>query len=141
MEENETAILLSLSEAIATIRSRDDLLTLINGKLKEIFPLIHGGIGFIEKNTGTYTVLLRDPPAIAMMQEPEVNFSTSSFPKNNLIDQVLGADSQVISNLDDLILTWEAPLYARLNHASAIKEIHLAKTILRSCRKYALSYP
>jgi transcriptional regulator with GAF, ATPase, and Fis domain len=125
--EKEKDTLLTLSEDVAAIRTRHDLVSLINGKLKELLPFNHGGVGIVNKNKGTYTALLFDT-ATKIGNKPELDtYFKEGYPaKNKIIDVVLGTDQPVVFDLDELIAAGEVPVYTRLNYEAGMKEMVLS---------------
>ena len=58
--EEEKSILLSLSDEIAALRSRDDLLRVVNTKIKVLFELQEFGIAQIDEDGETYSSFVMD---------------------------------------------------------------------------------
>ena len=117
--KKEQDILLALSNDIAGIRSKNDLVRLINGKLKNLLPFIHGGIGLVNKIKGTYTAFLFDTPSGI----PKGYESGSELKGNNLVDTVMNANHPVVFDLEDLVSAGQAPTYTRQNYEAGMKEM------------------
>ncbi|HRP54546.1 sigma 54-interacting transcriptional regulator [Agriterribacter sp.] len=58
--ENEKSILLSLSEEIAALRSREDLLRVVNTRIKTLFSVGEFGIAQINEDGATYGAFIMD---------------------------------------------------------------------------------
>lgn len=58
--ENEKSILLSLSEEIAALRSREDLLRVVNTRIKSLFSVNEFGIAQINEDGTTYGAFIMD---------------------------------------------------------------------------------
>jgi len=123
--EREKGVLLSISEAMTRIKTKEDLLALINGALKDLLLFHHAGIGVINRHSETYNAFLFDPSSgIPNIPELESYFK-EGHSRNNIVDVVLNSDQPVAFDLDEIIATSEAPLYTRLNYAAGMKEMVL----------------
>ncbi|UFH57261.1 sigma-54-dependent Fis family transcriptional regulator [Spirosoma sp. KNUC1025] len=58
--ENEKTILLSLSTEIASLKSREDLFTVVNAKIKEIFSITQFGIIKVDEDGKTHSAFMMD---------------------------------------------------------------------------------
>jgi formate hydrogenlyase transcriptional activator len=133
--EKEKSNLLLISDEISRIRKRDDLLTLINGRLKELLPFHHGGVGLINSDKKSYFALLFDRSYLISNNPLLDEYFREGFPINTIINKVLEADRPVIFDLDELFSSGELPLLTRLNYEAGMKEmVIIALQMEEKCR-------
>ena len=115
-------MLLSISYDIARIREKDDLLRVINSRLKSLFHFTHCGISIINQEQGTYTPFLFDPASKEALDPRLIPSYKHGFPiQNTIIAQVLQAEQPVVFDLDEIITLGTAPVYVKINQALGIK--------------------
>ena len=122
--DTEKDILLSLSDSIARVRNREDLLHFVNEKLKALLPFEYGAIGVIDKNTGTYKSVYVDlPPGRSMTTELSA-YLKIGFPANNFIfEAILTSSAPILFDLEELANEDKLPPYWRLNYEAGMREL------------------
>jgi transcriptional regulator with GAF, ATPase, and Fis domain len=120
--KKENEILLSLSEDIARVRIREDLLSLVNNKLKALLPFHHAVIGIIDKVTGHVKAFFGD---FSLGRTPELDsYYVDGIPTNNQIIQVgMASYHPLVFDLDKLSKEIDLPTYTRLNYEAGMKEL------------------
>lgn len=96
--EEEKSILLSLSDDIAALRSRDDLLRVVNNKLKALFSIREFGFVQIDEDGATYGAFVLD---VEDETKANVNFKEVTSARYNVNDQVF---SSLINSEDPVML-------------------------------------
>jgi transcriptional regulator with GAF, ATPase, and Fis domain len=120
--QREKNLLLSLADDIALIRSKDDLLALINGRLKELLPFHHSGVGLINAD-GTYSALLIDSSEINMSPKEQETYLKGGYPINNVVFEVMKSNEPVVFDLGELVARGDAPLLTQRNYEAGMKEM------------------
>lgn len=121
--ELERELLLSLSTDIAAVRNHDELLSIINNRLKNILDFSHTSIAIVNDDKSTFSAYIIDP-ASKSKNHPEYELATTSrFPlKESIIDQASSSSIPLIFDFDELQKEADLPLYFRINYESGIKD-------------------
>ncbi len=120
--EQERAILLSLSNDLASVRNKNDLLQIIHRKIKKIFPIRNVSINLINEDSITYSQYL-------VMTQEEMqpvdyeNVITNSYPVNDgFFNKVLYATGPAIIDLEALAATGNVPVFMKFMLETGIKK-------------------
>src|ERR1700741_4431278 len=90
--DTDKDIFLSISDSIARVRKREDLLRFVNEKLKALLPFELGEIKIIDKRAGTYKSVYFDLSPSSMTEEFKAYLNVDlSF--NDFIDDATPASS------------------------------------------------
>src|ERR1700741_3811176 len=89
--DTDKDIFLSISDSIARVRKREDLLRFVNEKLKALLPFELGEIKIIDKLAGTYKSVYFD---LSRSTTEEFNaYLNAEFPSNDFIVDATPASS------------------------------------------------
>ena len=126
-KELEKSILLSISNDIAAIRNKNELLEMVQQRLKSLMYFSHAVTAVVNTENQTYTSFIVDPNSKSKDYPGfERIVYTSHSVKHPMIRTVLSSKEPVVLDLDELILTHEMPEWAVMNHHSGIKEMVVA---------------
>ena len=101
--EREKTILLSLSNEIASLKSRDDLFQVVNARIKEIFSVTQFGIVKVDDDGRTHSSFMMD---LGVSDENKVDFDRVAELKYSLNDTVflklVSSEEPVVLNVKEL---------------------------------------
>jgi len=110
--EEQKTILLSLSNEIATVRSRKDLFHIVNTKLKKLFSINEFAIAKIDEGGQTYSAFVWD---LADKTKNHLDFSKLISGKYSVSDPVfsnlMNSEDPVLVLVNDLVKEPEIPTY------------------------------
>jgi formate hydrogenlyase transcriptional activator len=110
--EQEKTILLSLSQKISEIRSKNDLLPVLHVKLKELFPITGFGITIINEDGNTHSPFIVDPEEVI---KKDSSFKEVTNKRYSVADpvftQVINTTEPLVLSVDKLATTKGAPEY------------------------------
>jgi len=122
--EREWEVLLTLSNDLATVRDKDDLLNLINIKLKKIFHFTHSVVSLFNAGDRTFTNFLLDPNSQSKLSPGYTDYVQTPQPSDDgIYDVVLNSEVPLVFQLEKLVTRTKAPGYIRINWDNGTKEL------------------
>jgi transcriptional regulator with GAF, ATPase, and Fis domain len=120
--EQERAILLSLSNDLASVRNKNDLLQIIHRKIKKLFPIRNVSINLVNEDSISYSqylVVTED----GLQPVDYENVITNSYPVNDgFFDKVLyGADPAII-DVETLVAVDNVPVFMKFMLETGIRK-------------------
>ncbi|GGN13077.1 Fis family transcriptional regulator [Dyadobacter beijingensis] len=112
--ENEKSILLSLSNEIALLKTRDDLFNVVNAKLKAIFSISNFGIVKIDEDGKTHSAFMMDVALSEPAQQAEFERVSSQkylIEKDKSFQSVMESDDPVVVDLSGYVDSGDRPGY------------------------------
>lgn len=120
--EQERAILLSLSNDLASVRNKNDLLQIIHRKIKKILPIRNVSINLVNEDSITYSQYLVATEDGLQPGDYE-NVVTNSYPVNDgFFDKVLYAADPVVIDVETLGATGNVPVFMKFMLETGIKK-------------------
>jgi formate hydrogenlyase transcriptional activator len=122
--EEEKSVLLSVSYKIAAVRNRNELLDLLDSKLKELFPIKGFGITLLDENGRThrpFVVHVHDE----IRDESEFRKVTTQVynVKDGVFDTIIDSSEPVTLYVEQLTAMAEAPAYVYYWEKLEIREV------------------
>ena len=128
--ENEKSILLSISNTMAAIRNKSDLLKIVQERLKKLFYFSHAATAVADLETNTYSSLVVDPESGSRTHSEFLRIAYSGYPLDNRhIRSVLTSKEPFLFNLEKLIRADDIPEWIMMNYESGMKEMVIAPLI------------
>ena len=122
--EKEKSVLLSISNAMAAIRNKSDLLVMVQERLKKLFYFSHAVTAVTDLESQTYKSLVVDPGSRSRNHPEFHRIAYAEYPLNTpLIKTVIASKEPVIFNLDELDFSKDIPEWILMNYRSGIKEM------------------
>ena len=119
----ERNILLSLSSKVARIRDKEELLSFINTKMKELFYFTHCSISKVCEDRETFTVFLTDPGSPSRKHRYFDQMIATRFPiDDGVFEHFLNAEVPVINSVEEVISREKHPLYSEIHYQSGLRE-------------------
>ena len=122
--EEEKTILLSLSKEIAAVRNKNELLHLLNLKLKELFPITGFGITLINEDCKTHSPFVVDGDDVI---RNDIDFKKVIAQRYSVDDGVFNvvtnADEPVTLQVEELAVLIEAPAYVDFWKKKGVKQV------------------
>lgn len=123
-KETERELLLNLSYNISNVRTRGDLVRVINNNVRKLFPFENINILLLDEDTGRCTYILASPvpttlkpPGPDELADPE---QVARIHKG--FDMMLNSDGILLLDMDYIITTETCTPYLKYEHAFGIKE-------------------
>lgn len=124
--ERET--LLSLSTDIASIRTTDELVTLIRLKLKDLIGFTNTGMASFDKEKMICSPLMRDPQSTARSHPEYAGANKKTYPLyDGVFEKAYASDKPVVFSLKDLTKQDIQPLYVKVSYESGLKQLCLTR--------------
>ena len=121
--DTDKDIFLSISDSIARVRKREDLLYFINEKLKAQLPFELGEIEIIDKRAGAYKSAYFDFSVNTITEEFN-DYLNAEFPSNKFIAETSTASSgPLMLNLEALSKEDKLPPYLQANYQAGMREL------------------
>jgi len=123
-KEKETAVLLSLSNAIAVTRSKSDLFNVIDKNLKNIFPFDDFVICLINDDKKTHSAYLYNQNE-AFQNNPGVapKSSTRHTLDDGLCRQIMAAENPIVLNVEEVLSRLKHPAWLPFWYNIGIREM------------------
>ncbi len=123
-KDNELSILLSLSNEIAAVRSKNDLLQVLNIKLKELFPITGFGITLLNEDGKTHSPFVVDSDDhirndIDFIKVIQLKYSVEDGVYNTIVTQ----SEPVLLNVDEVIPLVETAAYVAFWKKLNVKQV------------------
>ncbi|MCF2446664.1 sigma 54-interacting transcriptional regulator [Dyadobacter sp. CY345] len=126
--EAERELLLSINSDLASVRSNDDLLIVIKGKVKSLLGCSHTTLSIINEDKITASAFLLDPDSTARTHPDYEEISSARYVINDGIMNKTRINSRPVSfDLEVLDQCQKLPPYLRVNLESGLKEIVMAR--------------
>jgi formate hydrogenlyase transcriptional activator len=122
-QEYEKSILLSISKRIAAVRSKEDLLEMINGHLKKLLPISHTLTSRLAKNGKVYYAYMLDPQSPCRAHREYSDLVKTVPVTEGLINLILLAEQPLLFDLEDIINHPETPGFLRINYDCGIRQM------------------
>lgn len=121
--DRERDILLSLSSKMAKIRDKEELLSLINTKMKELFYFTHCSISKVCEDRQTFTVFLTDPGSPSRGHQSFNKMIATRFPVDDgIFEHFLKTEFPIINSVEEVISRDKYPLYSQIHYQSGLRE-------------------
>ena len=123
-KERENAVLLSLSNSIATIRNKPDLFDVIDQKLKKLFEFEDFVICIINEDNKTHSAFLYNQKEDFIKNDGIAPAATERYSLDDgLCEVMMATDKPVVFNVEE-VLEWPSPpLWLGFWHNMGIKEM------------------
>ena len=126
--ENENEVLLSISRDMLAIRDKNDLLNLINAKLKKFFYFDHSSIALLSNNEESYISYLLDPQSSSKKHTDYNHIISIWHPVDkDTIGKMLKSEVPVVFDFDKFIHKKKVPGYIKVNYDSGIREVAMVR--------------
>lgn len=120
----EKAFRLSFTRDLARVQRKQELLSLINARLREHMHFTHSSIGIINENKQTFRIYITDPGSVSRTHPLYARVTSTELPLN---DGVAGTglvnEQPNLFKLEDLISKGNVPDYITINYEQGIKEM------------------
>jgi formate hydrogenlyase transcriptional activator len=122
-KEKEQAMLLSISNSIATARDKMGLLEVLHSKLRTTFSFSHTVICILNDDKKTVRTFLLDPHSPNQQHPDYPRLTDEIFPiSDSLLNVALHADTPVLFDAEMLIRERKGSLCVSVNYDSGIRE-------------------
>lgn len=122
--EEEKNLLLSLSNEIAALKSRDDLFKVVNGKIKQLFGIKELGFSKIDENGETYSIFLVDVlDRVKMHPEFESILNAHFSVKDPLFAAVINLEEPMVYEVDEIRKLPDMPPYVAFWEKTGIEKV------------------
>lgn len=120
----EREMLLSVSYEIALIKDKNQLLSLINNRLKQLFYFTHSSISMITEDRQAFIVYLTDPQSRSRQHEEYEDLVSTVYKiRDGFFETFLQSDDPVISDYETQMNTASPPKYCRIHFEAGIREV------------------
>jgi formate hydrogenlyase transcriptional activator len=122
-ELSEKTILLSLTECIARIKAKKELMHLIRERFQQLFYFYHCTITVLSEDKKTFAIFFVDPDSKLKGHKdyPEL-ITRKNTVQDGVYNLVLQSPMPVVSNVDKLASSAELPFYTHMLLESGLKE-------------------
>lgn len=122
-QEYEKSTLLSISNKMAAIRSKNDLLEMLEEKLKKLMPISHTLTSRFSKDGKRYFAYILDPRSPCRGHKNYNDLVQSKPTTEGLIDLVLLTEQPVLFDVAEVLKHPNAPEFLKINHECGIRQI------------------
>ena len=130
ISEEEKTILLSLSHEIALLKNRNDLLQIVNGRIKKLFSINELGIAKIDEDGKTYSAFMLDLGNQIVQDADFTTATTDHYDINDaLFSQVLHSEDAVVFQVNEI-----AELHGMPEFVKFWKKVGLRKVLCAALR-------
>jgi len=121
--EMEKEMLLSISYDLGNIRNKNELLTFINTRLKNIFYFTHSSIAALNDDKKTFTVYLTDPHSRSRDHPEYMEMITTKYlVKDSVFDTILNSSEPTVSDIEKNAKLPNAPHYSKVHYEAGLRE-------------------
>lgn len=122
--DQEKELLLTLSNEIAALKSREDLFKVVNGKVRELFKIQDFGFSKIDEGGETFSAFIMDV-AEKFQHHPDYDktIATRFSVRDPLFTEVMSSEDPVIYVIDELITRPDMPPYVFFWKSSGIQRV------------------
>lgn len=125
--ETEKSMLLTISNDMAAIRNKNDLLLTLQTRLKKLFYFSHMLTTIVDRETQTHSQFIIDPSSRSKKFPDYDRIVNTAYSLNDpLIKTVIHSKTPVIFDLDELAKQQTMPEWIMMNYASGIRELVMA---------------
>ncbi|MGN8070938.1 sigma 54-interacting transcriptional regulator [Mucilaginibacter sp. 22184] len=125
--ENEKSILLTISNNMAAIRNKRDLLNTVQDRLKNLFSFSHAVTAIADEELQVYRSLVVDPVSRSKNDPDFQRIVYADYSLNHpLIKIVLRSPEPVLFKVDELVQNKDVPEWIAMNHRVGIREMVIA---------------
>lgn len=125
--DKEQAMLLSVSNEIATTRDKKDLLQVLHGKLRKLFSFSHTVICTLNDDKKTVSTFILDPHSSNLKHPDYPRLTQGIFPiDDTLLNVALHADSPVLFDAEMLVKESKGSLCVQINYEMGVREFLFA---------------
>lgn len=125
--ENEKSILLEISNNMAAIRNKRDLINTVQDRLKTLFNFSHAVTAIADEELQVYRGLVVDPTSRSKDDPDFQRIVYADYPLNHpLIKIVLRSAEPVLFKVDELMENKDVPEWIAMNHRAGIHEMVIA---------------
>ena len=122
--EKERELLLSLSSDFAAVRNTNELLLVINRRLKCLLGFSHGAIATLNKDQTTASAFILDPESISKTHPTYQEVINHKHPINDgIINKIVASVSPIVVDLDQLVKESELPIWLKVNFESGVRQL------------------
>ncbi|MVT09426.1 sigma-54-dependent Fis family transcriptional regulator [Chitinophaga tropicalis] len=121
--EREKEMLLSISNEMALIRDKAELLAVINTQLRKLLYFTHSSISVIHEEEGTFSAFLLDPASRSRSHPDYQSMIATRYPVSGPFQEVLASDDPTVFNLEKLVPGGNMPFYITIHYEAGIKEL------------------
>jgi transcriptional regulator with GAF, ATPase, and Fis domain len=119
---------IKLGALLASVRSNEELLDVINTSLKTIIGYTNTIITAINSDKSTASAYILDYQAVGHYENGHSLVVSSSYPINDgFLDKVLVQNNPLIFDLENLIRDCPLPSYLKANYDSGVKQVVMTK--------------
>lgn len=122
-KEQEQDILLSISDGIARIKHRSDLLLVINNQLRQLFSFSHSLVLKINQDQTSLIKFLIDPNSKSRNHPEYEKIINNPIDREGIPDTILGSNEPVIIDLEKIAVEENAKDYVQMYIQTGIKEL------------------
>jgi transcriptional regulator with GAF, ATPase, and Fis domain len=122
-KEKEKTLLLSLSNEIAAVRNKHELLELLNAKLPGIFPIIGFGITLLNEDGNSHSPFVVDVDLKLRNEHFKEAVSLVYEVNDGVFNIIIGAQEPVTLQVDKLAKLPEAPAYVQYWKIMAVETV------------------
>ncbi len=125
--EEEKNLLLSLSQEIAALKSREDLFHVVNKKIKKLFSIQEFGFSKIDETGKTFSALVMDiGEIISSHSDYDKTIATEFSVEDPLFNEVINAEDPVLYEVEELAKKTDMPAYVYFWKKSGIQRVLIA---------------
>ncbi|WP_153799996.1 sigma 54-interacting transcriptional regulator [Foetidibacter luteolus] len=121
--EREKEMLLSISNEMALIRDKADLLALINTQLRKLLYFTHSSISVIHQEDSTFSAFLLDPASRSRSHPDYQSMIATRYPVSGPFKEVLESDEPTVFDLEKLVPGGNMPFYITIHYQAGIREL------------------
>ncbi|MEO7046700.1 MAG: sigma 54-interacting transcriptional regulator, partial [Ferruginibacter sp.] len=122
--EKERALLLTLNMDMVAVRTTEELMELINQRLKTLLNFSHTNLCKINDDKTTVTPYLYDPNSRSKSHPRYQELKGGRFPiDDGIMNKSIATSFPVLTELEDLKKLQKMPLYVIINYDSGIRQI------------------
>lgn len=122
-QEYEKSTLLSLSNQIAAVRSKNDLLDLIQDTLKKLLPISHTLTAKLTRNGRLYRAYIVDSHSPCREHKDYTHLIQSELATDDFVDLILMAETPLLFNLEEVLKHPYPPAFLKLNYECGIRQV------------------
>jgi len=120
----EKSVLLSLGNDISHVRDKNDLLQVINSRLKKLFSFTHSAVVIIDQGKNTYAAFILDPQSKSKEHPEYDQYKKVDFPVDDgIVNKVISVEEPIVFDLDELSKLAGVPGYISIVLDSGSKEM------------------
>ena len=120
----EREVMLKISDAIASVKNRADLQSVISDKLKDLFDFSYSVILKYDNENKVLTSFMLDPNSTSKTQPGyETMVKQKYYANDNVFKTILESNEAVVFDLEAMIKEGKAPEYFKMNYNAGLREL------------------